>query len=155
MVPFLEIIIICTPRLFPRPMMCFVSIIHHKIACAFIVTSLTWVSISEYLGTILFYPFLVLMMSFTGIACATTVIGPFTTLVNFLYLIAVGPAHSPSSWVSLSIVPPQFIKTCSILIGSFSNSLPLWVIYWTLLSYHRLKIATPIRLCVCLQMVSI
>ena len=94
MVPSLESLPICTPRLFPRHMTCSASIIHHQIARVFLVTASTWVSIREDLGTRLIHPFLVPMTSFKGMSFATTLIVTFTTLVNFLYLISGGPSQS-------------------------------------------------------------
>ena len=146
MVPYLESLPICTPRLFTRTMELFASIRHHKIARVFLVTKSTWVSISKDLGTILLHLFLVPKASFTGMSCATTLIGTVTTLVNFLHMIGVGPAHSPSSWVIISPIPPQFRKTWSILIGYFLNPVPPLFMSWTPLSYHKLSISALIQI---------
>ena len=67
---------------------------------------------------------LVPVMSFTGMPCATTVIVLVTTMVNVLYLISVGTAHSPSMWGVLFLRPPQFRNTLSIPILSLSTPFP-------------------------------
>ena len=146
---------ICTPRLFPRPMEWFVSIIYHKIVHVFLVTTLAQVFISEELETRLLQLLLVLMMSFPEMTCSTTVIGPITTLVNVIYFITAGPAHSPSNWVIVLLRPLQFIKNRSIIIGSFYTSVPTWYLSQKLLSYKTSRIATHIRKYVYLQTVGI
>ena len=153
MVPYLYSLPICTSRILSRPMTCFLR--HRKIIRFFLVTASMWVSIRENLGTRLLHPFMVTMTSFTWMACATTVIVPVTTLVNVLYLIVVGPAHSPSSWVINFIRPPQLRNVWSILIGNFSNIVPLLVLLWNFLSYQTLIIATPIQICVSLKILGI
>ena len=59
----------------------------------------------------LVYLLMVPMKSFTGMACDTTVIGLFTTVVNAIYLISVVPAQSPSCWVINFLRPTQFRNT--------------------------------------------
>ena len=133
-------------------MMWFASIRHQKISCVIFVTMSQRSSIIKDKGIRILHPLLELMMSFTGMSCDTTVMGTFTTLVNVHYLIAVGPAHSTDSSVIISLRPPQFRKTWSVIIGSFSNPDLLWVLSWTIIYYHTPSIATPIQIYVCLQM---
>ena len=155
MVPYLDSLPIYTPILLSRPMTCFGKYKASAKVCFFLLTASMWVSIRENIGTRLLHPFMVMMTSFTWMACATTVIVPVTTLVNVLYLIVVGPAHSPSSWVINFIRPPQLRNIWSILIGNFSNIVPLLVLSWNFLSYQTLIIATPIQICVSLQILGI
>ena len=155
MVPSLESIPICTQRLFPRPMMYFASITHQQIARVFLVTAPARVFIKEDLGTRLLHLLLVPMTPFTGMSCATTVIGLVTNLVDVIYLISVGMAHSPSSLGVFPIRTPQFRNTLSMIIISFSTPVPPLVISWTLLYYHILIIVNLIQLLVCFKMVGI
>ena len=63
------------------------------------------------MGTITIHLLMVMMLYFTGISCAITVIGPVTTLDKVIYLIAVKMTHIPSSWIIISLIPLQFRKT--------------------------------------------
>ena len=116
---------------------------------------MAWVFISWDLGNKILYPFLVPITTFTGMLCATNVIGPVTTIVNVIYLINIGTSHSTSIWVIILLRPPQFKNTWSILIRSFPTTITLWVMSWTLLSYQTLMFATLLHIYVCLQMVFI
>ena len=65
MVSSLQILLICTQRLFPRHMVCFASIRHHKITCIFLVRTLTLVSIIYDMVNRLLHRLLIPTMPFT------------------------------------------------------------------------------------------
>ena len=152
--PSLGGILIFTPRILLRPMLFFVSIRYHQISRVFLVIVTTWVFIIGELETRCVHLLLVPMASLKWISCAVSVIVPVNTMVNVFYLIAIGPARSPSIWVIPYLITHQFINDWSIIIGYYSNTVPQWVLSWTsLLSY--IKDHDMIWIYVCLQMVGI